>query len=66
MRKCTPFEETHFVTSSGAENNLKVYVTFVDQKRQMLILLSLRLKQTYSYVDCKRDMLKISAGGPLY
>ena len=37
-----------------------------DQKRQMLILLSLRLKQTYSYVDCKRDMLKISAGGPLY
>ena len=36
-----------------------------DPKRQMLILLSLRLKQTYSYVDCKRDLLK-SLLGVLY
>ena len=32
MRKFTQFEETRFVTSSGAENNLTVYVTFVQSK----------------------------------
>ena len=34
-----------------------------DQKRQINVnLLSLRLKQTYSYVDCKRDVLESPLG----
>ena len=32
MRKCAPFKETRFVTSSKAENYLTVYVTLVRSK----------------------------------
>ena len=65
MCKCTPFEETRFVTSSGAENRVTVYDSFVGSKMSKFYSFKFRLKQTYSY-ELQTWCLKIPACGPLY
>ena len=64
MCKCTPFEKTRFVTSSGAENHLTVCDTFIRSKISN-VNSSKFTTETNLFYELQAWCLKISVGGPL-
>lgn len=64
-RKCTPFEGTRFVTSSGAENYLMVYVTFVRSKPSNVNSSKFTTETNLFLRRLQVRCLKISSGGSI-